>query len=146
MTLSKWERNGWLKQLTPRRAEIRDLIKLVERDLADSLAEGISADWQLSIAYNAALQVANGALAAEGYRVASDPDHHHAIQSLRETIGVDKGVVEALEAFRKKRNRSGYEKIGLISETDARAMRDLAKKLFNALLSWLKEHHPDLTP
>jgi len=41
---------------------------VVERDLADSAAEGLSADWRMSIAYNAALQAATAALAAPGYR------------------------------------------------------------------------------
>lgn len=54
MSLSDWERNGWVTahQATPR--EIADLFAVVDRDLADSKADGLSADWALNIAYNAA--------------------------------------------------------------------------------------------
>ena len=39
---------------------------MVERDFADSAAEGLSADWRMSIADNAGLQAATAALAAAG--------------------------------------------------------------------------------
>jgi hypothetical protein len=89
MSLAEWERNGWLTKHETSRDEIRDLLQVVERDLADSDAEGLSADWRLNIAYNAALQAATVALAAAGYRAARDLHHYRVIQSLRETIGVD---------------------------------------------------------
>jgi hypothetical protein len=42
--LSDWERNGWLVAHRTSANEIRDLLAVVERDLADSAAEGLSAD------------------------------------------------------------------------------------------------------
>ena len=56
MTLADWERNGWLKPHRTTAGEIHDLLAVVERDLSDSVAKGVSSDWRLSIAYNAALQ------------------------------------------------------------------------------------------
>ena len=70
MSLPDWERNGWLTKHETSPNEIRDLLQVVERDLADSDAEGLSADWRMNIAYNAALQAATVALAAAGYRTA----------------------------------------------------------------------------
>ena len=72
MSLSDWERNGWLTKHQTSSNEIRDLLQVVERDLADSASKGLSADWRLNIAYNAALQAATSALSAAGYRASRD--------------------------------------------------------------------------
>lgn len=74
----------------------------MDRDLADSEAEGLSPDWRMNIAYNAALQAATAALAAAG------------------------------------------ERIGLVSDADAAAMRALAIKLRDDVVVWLEKHHPEL--
>jgi len=144
MSLADWERNGWLTAHRSSASEIRDLLRVVERDLADSAAEGLSADWRMSIAYNSALQAATAALAAVGYRASRDQHHHHVIQSLRETIGADPGTVNTLEAIRKKRNLSSYERIGLVSDADASTTRALAVRLREDLLAWLRARHPQL--
>jgi hypothetical protein len=144
MSLSDWERNGWLTKHQTSSNEIRDLLQVVERDLADSDAEGLSADWRMNIAYNAALQAATTALAAAGYRAARESHHFRVIQSLRETIGVDAGVVATFDAFRKKRNITEYERIGLVSDADADAMRALATRLRDEVVAWLTKHHGQL--
>jgi hypothetical protein len=143
MSLADWERNGWLTKHETSPNEIRDLLQVVERDLADSDAEGLSADWRLNIAYNAALQAATVALAAAGYRATRD-SHHRVIQSLRETIGVEAGVVATFDAFRKKRNITGYERIGLVSDADADAMRALAAQLRDDVVVWLTKRYARL--
>jgi hypothetical protein len=146
MSLSDWERNGWLTKHQTSPDEIRDLLQVVERDLADSDAEGLSADWRMNIAYNAALQAATIALAAAGYRAARESHHFRVIQSLRETIGVEAGLVATFDAFRKKRNITGYERIGLVSDADAEAMRALAVRLRDDVVAWLTKHHGGLLP
>jgi hypothetical protein len=117
---------------------------VLDRDLADSAAEGLSADWRLNIAYNAALQAATVALAAAGYRASRDQHHYRVIQSLQETLGMDASTVNALDTFRKKRNAAGYDRAGLVSDADAKAMRDLAQRLKTAVAQWLKKYHPEL--
>lgn len=144
MSLPDWERNGWLTAHGTSGNEIRDLLDVVERDLADSTAEGLSADWRMNIAYNAALQAATAALAAVGYRASRDQHHHRVIQSLRETIGADAALVNTFETFRKKRNVTGYERVGLVSDADADSMRALAVQLRDGVTTWLRKHHPHL--
>lgn len=117
---------------------------MVERDLRDSAAEGLSADWRMNIAYNAGLQAATAALAAAGYRASRDAHHHRVIQSLRETVSTDAKVVATFDAFRKKRNITGYERVGLVSDADAEAIRALAVNLRDDVVAWLKQHHPAL--
>ena len=144
MSLADWERNGWLTAHRTSRNEIRDLLAVVERDLADSEAEGLSADWRMTIAYNAALQAATAALATAGYRASRDQHHYRVIQSLRETLRIDVQTVTVFDAFRKKRNVTGYERIGLVSDADADAMRALAVRLRDDVVAWIKKNYPDL--
>ena len=144
MSLADWERNGWLTAHRTSGNEIRDLLAVVERDLADSDAKGLSADWRMNIAYNAALQAATAALAAVGYRASRDQHHYRVIQSLRETLRIDVQTVNTFDAFRKKRNVTGYERIGLVSDADADAMRALAVRLRDDVVAWLEKNHSDL--
>ena len=144
MSLADWERNGWLTAHRTSGNEVRDLLAVVERDLADSEAEGLSPDWRMNIAYNASLQAATAALAAAGYRASRDQHHYRVIQSLRETLRIDVQTANTFDAFRRKRNVSGYERIGLVSDADADAMRALAVRLRDDVVAWLKKDHPDL--
>ena len=146
MSLRDWLRNGWLTEHETTRQEIADLLSVVDRDLSDCQSSGLSADWRLGIAYNAALQVAIAGLAAEGCRVARESHHFRAIQSLAFTLGCDAALTAQLEAFRKKRNISDYERAGAVSAQEAGEMIDLAKRLRDGLVRWLRHAHPDLLP
>jgi hypothetical protein len=142
--LSDWARNGWLLPHRTSPQEIADLLAIVDRDLADSQASGLSADWRLNIAYNAALQAATAALAASGYRASRDQHHYRVIQSLELTIAADRNVVNRLDAFRKKRNVGGYERAGGTSEGEAGEMRDLAQSIAHDVRAWLSKAHAEL--
>lgn len=100
----------------------------------------------MSIAYNAALQASTAALAAAGYRASRDSHHVRVIESLALTIGADGNLVATFDAYRKKRNISGYERVGMVSDADADGMRKLALELRDLVMRWLHEHHPRLRP
>ena len=144
MSLSDWLARGWLQTHRPDRRETRDLFAIVDRDMTDAQVEGISTDTRLSIAYNAALQLAVAALAASGFRPGREAHHYRAIQSLRFTVGVDADVVDQLDGFRRKRNISDYERAGGVSEYEAREMLVLAKMLREKVASWIRGNHPEL--
>jgi hypothetical protein len=144
MSLADWERNGWVTKHQASQQEIQDLLALVDRDLADCEAAGLSADWRMNIGYNAALQLATAALAAVGFRASRESHHFRVIQSLAHTIGADGSLVAQLDTFRKKRNRAEYERAGMASDLEAREMVSLATKLRQAVLNWLRAEHPDL--
>ena len=63
-TLEVWASSGSLQRHRTSSEEIANLLGIVERDLAESRTPGLSSDWRLTIAYNAALQAAKAALAA----------------------------------------------------------------------------------
>ena len=142
MSLSDWERHGWLRTHESSLREVRELLDVVARDIKDSRADGISHAWRMNIAYNAALQAATAALAAAGYRASRDQHHYRVIQSLRETVGVAASTISAFDAFRKKRNVAGYERTGLVSDVDADAMYDLAVSIRHDVVAWLRTNYP----
>ena len=144
MSLQDWLKSRWLIEHQTSRQEISDLLSMVDRDLAQCRTPHLSPDWQLNIAYNAALQAATAALAAAGYRAAREAHHYRVIQSLAHTIEADPGLIIQLDKFRKKRNITEYEQAGAVSEQEAKEMFALAKNLRDKVEKWFRSNHPEL--
>ena len=145
-TLDGWVSSGALQRHASSPQEVADLLAVVERDLADSQTPGLSADWRLNIAYNAALQAAKLALAAAGYRVAGSEKgiHYRLIESLRYTVEAPGADVDLLQRMKKKRHVSDYEVAGAVSEREADEMHALAVRVRDRVKIWLRERHPTL--
>jgi len=126
--------------------EITDLFAVVDRDLVDAAVPRLSPDWRLGISYNAALQLATLALAAAGYRPGRERAHERAILSLRETVGVSPATVDLLDAVRRKRNQSNYERAGTTSAAEAAELHNAVAELRGAVVRWLKKNHRGLCP
>jgi hypothetical protein len=144
MTLRSWLLNDWLRPHKTSPNEVSDLFSLIERDLADCQAAGLSADWRLNIAYNAALQAATIALAASGYRAGRESHHYRIIQTLAYTIDAPASLIAHFDQFRKKRNIGGYERAGIASDQEAKEMFLLAKEIRDEVAVWLRKTHPEL--
>jgi hypothetical protein len=144
MSLRDWLENEWLTERRAGAGEIRDLLKAVERDLADAKIPALSADWRLNIAYNAALQAATAALAAAGYGASRERQHYRVIQSLAHTIEAEGSLIARFDRFRVKRNIGTYERSGMISDHEAEEMVELATEVCERVKAWMKKEHPDL--
>ncbi|MCX5885869.1 MAG: hypothetical protein NT096_08175 [Proteobacteria bacterium] len=144
MSLQEWRKNGWLIEHRTSPQEISDLLEVADRDLADCQAQGLSPDWKLSIAYNAALQLTTAALAAAGYQAERVAHHYRVIQSLAYTIKADSDLILQFDQFRKKRNIGGYERAGMVSDQEANEMMTLAKNLRENVKDWLRKNYPEL--
>lgn len=145
MSLSDWQKNGWLKPHKTSPQEIADLLALAARDLKDCKAQGLSDDWRFNIAYNGALQASSAALAASGYAVPKgDSNHFRVIQSLTYTVGLDVNEVTKFDGYRKKRSMSIYDAAGMISVAEAGQMSKFASALVAAVTRWLHDVHPEL--
>ena len=144
MSLQDWLKSRWLIEHQTSHQEIADLLGMADRDLVQCRTPNLSSDWQLNIAYNAALQAATAALAAAGYRAAREAHHYRVIQSLAHTIKADPVLIAQLDKFRKKRNISDYERAGAVSEQEANEMFVLAKNLRDEVEKWLRSNHPEL--
>lgn len=144
MSLKDWLKNGWLVEHKTSPQEIGNLLDVIKRDLDDCRAAGLSADWKMNIAYNAALQAATAALAACGFRASRDAHHYRIIQSLAFTLETEAKLIAKFDKFRKKRNIGGYEQAGLVSEQEANEMISLAEQLREATVTWLRLNYPEL--
>jgi hypothetical protein len=149
MSWQTWLKTGWLAQHQPSRQEITDLLAVVAPDWQDRTAKGLSPDWRLNIADNAALQSATAAFAASGFRAAREAHHVRVIQSLAFTIGADTAVVDQRDLFRQQRNiggseRTGLERTGTVSHQEAQEMNQRAKQLRSTVEAWLKQTAPQL--
>ncbi len=138
MSLADWLNEGKLKSHRTRKNEINQLISVYERDLKDALVINLSTDRRFATAYNAALMITIAALAAGA-------NHHYwSIQSLAFTLQPDVQTIKKFDNFRRKRNISDYERIGMVSEREVSEVIDLAKNLKTMLDQWLPENHPEL--
>jgi len=144
MSLEGWRQNGWLSAHESSRQEIGDLLALADRDLKDCRSEGLSADWRFNIAYNAILQTATAALAAAGYRASRDSHHYRVLQSLGGTVGMSNETLRLLDAFRKKRNLTGYERIGAVSDREVEEIVKTAGTMRSQVEEWIRTTHPEL--
>ena len=145
MSLEKWVEYGWLKREPTSPDEIKNLLSIVDRGLADSKVQAVSADLRFIAAFGAALIAATTALRASGYRAATQAGHHiKTIESLELTIKADTKLIQRFKTFNNKRNKSSYDVAGSVSDQDLGAMRRLATELRDKLSAWLKEFHPEL--
>ena len=146
MSLNDWLANRWLVAHQASIEEITDLFTVVDRDLEDAALARLSSDWRLGISYNAALQLATLALAAAGYRPGRERAHERAILSLRETVGISPAAVDLLDAVRRKRNQSNYERAGTTSAAEAAELHKAVTELRRNVVRWLKKNHRGLCP
>ena len=127
--------------------EIKDLLGIVDRSLADSKVEAVSTDLRFIAAFNAALCIATTALRASGLRTVTQAGHHvKTIESLELTIKANPKVIQRFKTFNNKRNKSVYDVAGAVSDQELEAMVKLAEELKNNTLAWLRNLHPELLP
>jgi hypothetical protein len=145
MSLEKWVEYGWLRREPTSPREIKDLLGIVERSLADSRVEAVSTDLRFIAAFNAALSVATTALRASGHRTVTQAGHHvKTIESLELTIGANPKLIQRFKIFNNKRNKSVYDVAGAVSDQELEAIVKLATELRDSTLTWLRRTHPEL--
>ena len=145
MTLAKWAEYGWLKAEATSPEEIRDLLGIVSRDLADASVEAISDDRRFEAAFSAARTAANAALRACGYRTTTQPGHHQkTIESLELTLQAESMLIQKLRVLSKKRNATSYDTAGNVSQQELDQAIQVAHEHQNSVIAWLRKNHPEL--
>lgn len=145
MSLEKWVEYGWLRREPTSPDEIKSLLGIVDRSLADAKVEAVSTDLRFIAAFNAALCVATLALRATGHRTLTQAGHHvKTIESLELTLKPKANIIQKLKTFNNKRNKSVYDVAGAISDQELEAMVSLVNELKDGALAWLREIHPEL--
>ncbi len=118
----------------------------MDRDLEDA-GRGLSADWQFGIAYNAALKLCTILLYAEGWRPEKNLAHYRTLQSLALILGRKRSDdADYLDTCRIKRNTAEYDSAGQVSLNEAAELIEFSKNLREEVISWLRLHHPELSP
>ena len=145
MSLEKWVEYGWLRREPTSPDEIRSLLGIVERSLADAKVEAVSTDLRFIAAFNAALCIATMALRATGHRTVTQAGHHvKTIESLELTLEPNAKIVQKFKTFNNKRNKSVYDVAGAVSDQELEAMVSLANELKDGAIAWLREVRPEL--
>ena len=148
MTLESWQENGWLRHHKTSKEEIRSILKLVERDLADASRVEISKDWRFNIAYNAGLQLSTLVLYAAGYRTGrGESKHYRIIQALPLVMGPRLNAIrDFFDNCRRKRNISEYDAAGTISQKEAQDLLHTVTEFKVQVETWLQQNHPNVFP
>jgi hypothetical protein len=92
MSLEKWVEYGWLGREPTSPGEIKDLLGIVDRSLADSKVEAVSTDLRFIAAFNAALCIATTALRASGRRTVTQAGRH--VRTIESLEGLHQNCLE----------------------------------------------------
>jgi hypothetical protein len=149
MSLWNWLQIGHLADHQATVAEVRNLLGVVDRELADAGVAGLSDDGRFTHAYDAALLLCKLALHASGFEVQKRAPGHHSlwINSLEFTLGGEhKATLIHLSKSSKLRHTSLYDHAGVVQKQDADDLLEVARQLRADLLNWLRSQHPTLVP
>lgn len=134
-----------LEAIEPQPLAIQRLLSAAERNLQDAGVDAISPENRFDAAYKAIMQLANASLQANGYRtLTSKPGHHMTmLQTLNQTIGLQKEIMIQLDALRKQRNVADYSG-DPVTEKAVSACIGQAQVLQKAVLEWMRKNKPEL--
>ena len=144
MTLKNLLKQNKIRPHKTNKNEISMILRIIERDVQDSLIKGLSDDRRFATAYNAVLQSATIVLHCEGYRTASGVGHHYfTFLSLRHILDkTHKDLLDYFDACRAKRNLTDYISAGQISSKESNELVKEAQNFYDFVLSWLHDKYP----
>jgi hypothetical protein len=126
------------------KAEIQDLLSLVERDLRDAKVQALSSDRRFLIAYEAGLNLSTIALYFAGYETQGTGHHWLTFQLLPEIMGSDYAdLATYFDSCRAKRNAGTYDRGGQISDSDAEELRREVSGFKASVVDWLIKFFPE---
>ncbi len=133
MSIEELIRAGNIHPFQATQEEIDKAMAIAERDLklAESIVEE-SLDWSYSIAYNAVLQACRGYMFKQGYRPAATESHKTSIEFMK--LSVEEPIrttVEYFDRVRKKRHRTVYDEVGLVTEREVTRLLSQAREFLD---------------
>jgi len=79
-------------------------------------------------------------LYASGYRAEKNLQHYRTIQALPLILGDErKSDTDYLDTCRIKRNQAEYDRVGVVSESEAKELIGFVEELRTIVYSWLEE-------
>jgi hypothetical protein len=149
MSLQRWLEMGILIKHDATVAEVRSLLGVVERELADAGVAGLSDEGRFIHAYDAGLLLCKLALHVSGFELQKRAAGHHShwINSLEFTIGkAQKETLIHLSKSSNLRHISLYNQAGVVQKQDADDLLETARRLRTDVLDSLRSGHPNLLP
>ena len=141
MSIEELVKEGSVHPFKATQEEIDKAIEIARRDLvqAERLL-GESLDWCFSVAYNAVLQACRAYMFRLGYRPASGEAHKATFAFMQVVIEEPfRKSVSYFDRVRKKRHRTIYDEVGLISEKEAKELLNRAAEFLSYIECKLRE-------
>jgi hypothetical protein len=125
---------------------VAELLDLAELDLFDASIVQRPLDRRQNSAYEAARAGADVVMVAEGYRRVGGEGQHAVLFAFLRLVTDEAFGAEAryFDVARKIRNKTRYEKTGIVSEATTIGTIALAQQFLAEVRLWLAERHPDL--
>ena len=143
MSLNAWLADGRLRRHESSRQETQDLLRIVERDLADAGLRRLSQDRRYATLYNAALQLATVVLRVSGYRTAGVGHHWLTFQALPHLLGLQEQIrADYFDACRRKRNTADYDAAGSVSDLETTELHEEVLAFRRDVRVWLESNQP----
>ena len=144
MSFERFLAEGRLRPRRTRKEDVRHLLRIAERDLADAVVAGLSPDRRFLIAYDAALTLATIPLFCAGYETHGAGHHWVVFQLLSHFMGEETSELATyLESCRTKRNVGTYDRGGEISETEADELSTEVGDFKAQVERWVRAVHPE---
>ena len=137
MSLKRWIDIGDLQKVEVTPKSLEDLLKMVDRDIKDSLIEQLSVDRRFATAYGAALNLANYVIRIQGCRVSARRGHHKITFDVAGHI-LGKGGDKFLDFFdlcRRKRNKVDYDFADVVSQTELTELIEMVAEFRKLVLT-----------
>lgn len=142
MNLKELLNQGRLRPHKTSKEEIKNLLKLVKRDIEDAKVAGLSADRKFATAYNAVLQLATILLYCKGYKPYGAGHHFTVFEALKPIMGKDYfELADYFDDCRAKRNITDYTSAGEISDSEATELIKEAENFLKIVADWLKRNY-----
>jgi uncharacterized protein (UPF0332 family) len=140
MSIEELLKNGDIHPFKATQAEINRAIEVARRDLAT--AEDVrkeSLDWAYSIAYNAVLQACRANMFKLGYRPSGTEAHRVTFEFMQFVVEEPyRKSISYFDRARRKRHRTVYDEVGLITEVEAKELLKRAKEFLSYIEGKLK--------
>ena len=143
MSLKQLQQEGKIRLHRASKKEIVGLFSLIERDMRDAAAEGISLDRKFATAYNAALGLATAVLYCKGYQSYGKAHHFTTFQTMKIILGKDyEELADYFDSCRIKRNSLDYDLAGIVSGSEFNELVSEVKDFYHDVKNWIKKHYP----
>ena len=140
MSIDELIEEGRIQKFAATKEEIKKSLEIGDRDI--KLAEEVlkhNLDWCLTIAYNAVLQVCRAYMFSLGYRPSSFEAHKTVFKFMNTVVDQDyKEIVSYFDRIRRKRHRTMYDEIGIVSKKEAKEGIRMAKEFITIVKKWIK--------